>query len=163
MAISPERRLSSRWFATTRCTIGPIVCRPTLSSRAIGERHLLRQPRHDVFEVARVVRARPGPRDRLQPDATVLAAKAAQLALDDAAAGAEVQVPPALQSPVVDLELAAGLTARGADTPATPQAQVTITPSLVKLTSVIDAPGRRSRRLNAVTTCTSPSLQGRRT
>ena len=32
----PARRRSSRWSATTRATIGPIVCQPTRSSRVIG-------------------------------------------------------------------------------------------------------------------------------
>src|SRR4051794_13615698 len=48
------------------------------------ERHLLGQPRHDVFEVARVRRARPRPRDRLQPHAAGRASEPAQLALDPA-------------------------------------------------------------------------------
>jgi hypothetical protein len=38
------------------------------------ERHLLRQPGHDVLEVARVRRARPGPRHGLEPDPAVAAA-----------------------------------------------------------------------------------------
>jgi hypothetical protein len=49
---------------------------------------LLRQPRDDVLEVARVPGARPRPRHRLEPDAAVAAAQSAQLALDPAAAGA---------------------------------------------------------------------------
>src|SRR5918995_607452 len=36
MQTSPARRSLSRWSATTRATIGPIVCQPTLSSRVIG-------------------------------------------------------------------------------------------------------------------------------
>ena len=42
-------------------------------SRDRRPRHLLRQPRHDVLEVARVMRARPRPRHRLHPDAAVSA------------------------------------------------------------------------------------------
>ena len=86
------------------------------------ERHLLRQPRHDVLKVARVCRAWPGPRDRLEGDlAAVRAAQPAQLALDHAPVGAEVEVAPALAPAVVDLQLAARLTAERAD--ASPAAQ----------------------------------------
>ena len=67
------------------------------------------------------VRARPRPRHRLQAHAAVAAAQPSQLALDDAAAGAEIQVPPALDAPVVDLQLPAGLAALGAHAPAAPQ------------------------------------------
>jgi len=49
--------------------------------------HLLREQGDDVLEVARVARARPGPRHRLKPRAAArLTPQAAQLALDDAAA-----------------------------------------------------------------------------
>jgi len=85
------------------------------------ERHLLRQPRHDVLEVARVRRARPRPRHRLGPHAARRAAQAAQLALDPATAGAQVEMAPALDAPVVDLQLPAGLPAPGAHAPATAQ------------------------------------------
>src|SRR5829696_2319393 len=78
-------------------------------------RHLLRQPGDDVLEVARVRRAGPGPRDRLEPDAAHAAAQAPQLALDHAAVGAESQVAPALDASVVDLEPPAGLAAGRAD------------------------------------------------
>jgi hypothetical protein len=57
------------------------------------ERHLLRQPRNDVFEVARVRRPGPGSRHRLESEAAVAAAQLPQLALDHAAAGAEIEVP----------------------------------------------------------------------
>ncbi len=87
-----------------------------------GARHLLGQPCHDVLEVARVRGARPGPWDRLHPHSAVAAAQQAQLALDDAPAGAEVEVPPALDAPVVDLQLPAGLTALRAHTSPAPQA-----------------------------------------
>ena len=79
--------------------------------------HLLRQPRHHVLEVAGVMRAGPSPRHRLQMHAAVRAAQPPQLALDHAPAGAEIQVPPALDAPVVDLA-AAGRSARSASTPA---------------------------------------------
>jgi hypothetical protein len=82
--------------------------------------HLLRQPRDDVFEVARVRRSGPRPRHRLQAHAAIAATQPAQLALDDAAVRAQVQVPPALQSPVVDLKTPA-LTALRADAPAPAQ------------------------------------------
>src|SRR5215207_2795207 len=87
-----------------------------------GAGHLLGQPRDDVLEVARVRRAGPRPRHRLQVNAAVAAAQAPQLALDDAAAGAEVEVAPALDPSVVELELLTGLPAAGADAPATAQA-----------------------------------------
>jgi hypothetical protein len=66
--------------------------------------HLLRQPRDHILEVTGVVRPRSGPRDRLQMHAAIEAAKATQLALDHAAIGAEIEVPPPLDPPVVDLE-----------------------------------------------------------
>ena len=118
----PARRSSSRWSATTRATIGPIVCQPTRSSRAIGANAICcASHATDVFEVARVVRARPRPRHRLQTNAAVAAAQPAQLALDDAAARAQIQVPPALDAPIVDLQVAAGLAAARADPPPAPQ------------------------------------------
>ena len=97
--------------------------------------HLLGKPRHDVLEVAGVVGVRSGPRHRLQVHAAVAAAQAPQLALDYTAAGAEIQVPPALDAPVVDLKLRAGLPAArahpspapeldGHDHPLTPEADV---------------------------------------
>jgi hypothetical protein len=54
--------------------------------------HLLRQPRHDILQVARVLGARPRPRHRLQVHAAVAAAQPPQLALDHATVGAEVQM-----------------------------------------------------------------------
>jgi hypothetical protein len=68
-----------------------------------GAGHLLGQPRDDVLKVARVRRTRARPWHRLQADAAVATAQPAQLALDDAPAGAEVEVAPALDAPVVDL------------------------------------------------------------
>ena len=84
------------------------------------ERHLLRQPRHRVLEVAGVVRARPRPRHRLQPHPAVTAAQQPQLALDPAARRAEIEVPPAFDAAIVDLE-PAGLPARRAHAPAAPE------------------------------------------
>ena len=86
------------------------------------ERHLLRQPRDDVLEVARVRRARPGPRDGLQPHTARPASEAAQLALDPAATRSEIEMAPALDAPVMDLQLPAGLPALGADPSPAPQA-----------------------------------------
>jgi hypothetical protein len=83
------------------------------------ERHLLRQPHDHVFEVARVSRVGPSPRHRLEPNAAVRAAQAPQLSLDEAPAGAQVKVSPALDPPVVDLQVPAGLAAPTTDpTPA---------------------------------------------
>jgi hypothetical protein len=70
------------------------------------ERHLVGQPGHDVFEVAGVRRARTRPRDRLEPDAAIPAPEPAQLALDPAATRPQIEVAPALDAPVVDLQLA---------------------------------------------------------
>jgi hypothetical protein len=67
------------------------------------------------------MRARPRPRDRLEPNTAVWTPEPAQLALDDAAIGAQVEVPPALDAPVVDLQVSAGLAALGADAPAAAQ------------------------------------------
>src|SRR5439155_15672802 len=60
--------------------------------------------------------------DRLHPNAAVAAAQQPQLALDHASTGAEIEVAPALDAPVVDLQLAAGLPADRADAPAAAQA-----------------------------------------
>ena len=90
-------------------------------SRDRRERHLLRQPRHHVLEVARVRRARPRPRHRLQAHTAIAAAQPPQLALDHAAVPREVEVPPALDAPVMDLELSGRLAALCADAPASPQ------------------------------------------
>ena len=85
------------------------------------ERHLLRQPGHDVLEIARVRRPRPGPRHRLGPNPAIRAAQPAQLALDPAATGAQVKVAPALDAPVMDLQPPAGLPALGTHAPPTAQ------------------------------------------
>src|SRR5688572_27969389 len=84
-------------------------------------RHLLSQPGDDVLEVARVRGARPGPGHRLHPHPASAAAQQPQLALDHAATGAQIQMPPALEAPVVNLEPAAGLPAGRADAAAAPQ------------------------------------------
>jgi hypothetical protein len=91
-----------------------------LGDRGLG--HLLREPCDDVFEVAGVMGARPRPRHRLGPHNTaVRAAQQAQLALDDTARRAEVQVAPALDAPVADDEPGAGLPAARAHPPAPTQ------------------------------------------
>jgi hypothetical protein len=64
--------------------------------------HLLGQPRDDILEVARVARPRARPRHRLELRAARAAPQPAQLALDDAAVGAEIEVPPALDATTVD-------------------------------------------------------------
>src|SRR5215204_4594420 len=116
MQASPSRRRSSSCSAITRATIRPTVSQPILRQardRRLG--HLLGQPGDDVLKVARVTRARPRPRHRLEPNTAITAAEPAQLALDDAAVRAEIQVPPALDAAVVDLQPPAGLAAPGAD------------------------------------------------
>jgi hypothetical protein len=64
--------------------------------------HLLRQPRRHVFEVARVARTAAGPGHGLIARAAVSAPQAAQLALDQAARAAEIEMAPALCAPAVD-------------------------------------------------------------
>ena len=80
--------------------------------------HLLAKPRHDILEVTGMRRAGRGPRHCLQMHAAVTAAQPAQLALDHAVAATEIQVAPALQTPVMDLQARAGLSAARTDTPA---------------------------------------------
>jgi hypothetical protein len=100
----------------TRSTILPTESQPIQQPRDRGLGHLLGQPRADVFEVARVARAGPRPRHRLGPDgAAVRAAQPAQLALDHAPVGAQIEVAPALAPAVVDLQLPARLAAERAD------------------------------------------------
>ena len=77
--------------------------------------HLLREKRDDVLEVAGVRSARPGPADRLIPDAAVGAAQPAQFAFEQAAVGAEIEVPPPFGAVVGDLEMPAGLPALRTD------------------------------------------------
>src|SRR3954452_9337996 len=57
----------------------------------------------------------------LQVHAAVSAAQPAQLALDHAAVGAEIQMPPALDAPIMDLQPTAGLAADRAHTPPAPE------------------------------------------
>jgi hypothetical protein len=77
--------------------------------RGLG--HLLRQPGDDVFEVARVVGVRARPRHCFQMHPAHAATQPPELALDHTPAGAEIEVPPTLDPPVVDLQMAAGLAA----------------------------------------------------
>ena len=64
-------------------------------------RHLLREPRNGVLEVAGVAGARPRPRDRLELCAAVQTPHPAQLALDHTARRAEVEMAPSLAPAVV--------------------------------------------------------------
>jgi hypothetical protein len=83
--------------------------------------HLLREERHEVLEVARVAGPGARPRHRLKPrPAACRTPKAAQLALNPAAAGAEVEMPPALDAAVVDRQ-SADLAAARAHAPTSPQ------------------------------------------
>ena len=66
--------------------------------------HLLRQPRGEIFEVARVARARPGPRHRLVHVPAARAVQASEPALDHAPQAAEIQRPPALLTMLLDLQ-----------------------------------------------------------
>jgi hypothetical protein len=72
-------------------------------------------------------------------------------------------VPPAFDPAAMDLQLPAGPSAATAHPPAAPEPDRDDHPSLAKLTSITDAPGRRRSRLNAVQTRTSPSFAGRLT
>ena len=81
--------------------------RPPADPHQPGQRrlgHLLRQERHDVLEVARVGGPGARPRHRLEQIAATRTAQAPQLALDKAARGAEIEMPPALHAPVLDLQ-----------------------------------------------------------
>ena len=66
--------------------------------------HLLGQKGDDVLKRAREPRAPPRPRDGLQTHAAVRAPDPAQLALDRAATGAVIEVAPAIDPAVVDLQ-----------------------------------------------------------
>ena len=85
--------------------------------RCLG--HLLRQPRHQVLEVASVPSAGTGPRDRFGTHPAVRAPHPAQLALDEAPAGAEIEMAPALGPGAV--HVSGELAAATADPPASPQ------------------------------------------
>ena len=83
--------------------------RPPPDPQQLGQRrlgHLLGQERDDILEVARVRRAGPGPRHRLVNIAAVRAVQSPQLALDVAATGAEIQMPPALGAVLLDQQAA---------------------------------------------------------
>jgi hypothetical protein len=73
--------------------------------------HLLRQPRREVVEVARVARPSARPFDVLGQIAAARAVEPAQPALDHAPHAAEIQMPPALDAMILDLQ-AAGSAAR---------------------------------------------------
>ena len=107
------------------------------------------------FQVAGVPRARSGPRDGLGPDAAVQAPHAPQLALDKAPAGAEIEVAPALDPTAVDVP--GELPAATAHPPAAFEPDGHDHPHGAELDAVTDAPGRRSKRLNAVVTRIGPS------
>jgi len=68
--------------------------------------HLLRQPRDQIIEVARVARAAACPLDVLGQIAAARAVQPAQPALDHASHAAGIQVPPALDAMVLDLQTA---------------------------------------------------------
>jgi hypothetical protein len=67
-----------------------------------------------------VVRTRTRPGDRLGPNTAVRAAQQPQLALDHATGRDEIEMPPALEPAIVDLQ-PTGLPAARADAPAPPE------------------------------------------
>jgi len=73
--------------------------------------HLLRQPRREVVEVARVARPATRPLDMLGQIAAPLAVQPAQAALDHAPAAADIQMAPARDAVILDLQ-PAGAAAR---------------------------------------------------
>src|SRR4051794_41914207 len=121
MQMRPSRRRSSRWSALTRATTRPTVSQPTRSSPVIGVLAICCASQATTSSKSRVCAA-PGRglRDGLQPHAAAAAPEPAQLTLDPAATGAEIEVAPALDAVVVDLQVPAGLAALGAHPPAAP-------------------------------------------
>lgn len=88
-------------------------------------------------------------------------AQPAQLALDHAPAGTDVEVAPALDAAVMNLQLCAGMAAARADSPSAAQADGHHDPSAPIATSTTDAPDRRSSRLSTEVTRTSSSFASR--
>jgi hypothetical protein len=82
--------------------------------------HLLGKPGREIFKVAGVRSVRPRPRHRLKAQApTARAAHAPQLALNDAATTANIEMAPAFDAPVVYLQPAPRAAARADRPPAT--------------------------------------------
>ena len=161
MHTSPCRRSSSRWSATTRSTIAPTVRQPTRSSRVIGENAICWVSHATTSSKSRV----------WCPPALAhgtASSRTPQSRQRSSRSSHSIQQRLAPRS-----RCRQRLTRRPwiSSRPVWPQVEqtrrrrlsrtVTTTPSAVKLTSITDAPGRRSSRLNAVVTRTSPSSQGR--
>src|SRR3954466_7565738 len=106
MQTRSSRRRSSRRSAVTLATIRPTVSHPTRSSPLIGVLAICCASQATTSSKSRVCAA---PALAHGTGSSRRAAQPAQLALHDAATGAEVEVPPALDATVVDLQVAAGL------------------------------------------------------
>ncbi len=136
----------------TRCTMRPTESQPM--RRSPGDQrlgHLLGQPRQHVLEVARAGRragARPGHRLEAH-DAAVRAAQLAHLTLDHAPVGPpRVEVAPAYEPAVIDLQLAARLAPSEQTRRRRRSPTVTTIPSAPNATPKTDAPGRTQQPLD---------------
>jgi hypothetical protein len=75
-----------------------------LRDRRLG--HLLRQERHHILEITRIGAAGAGPRHLLVDVTAARAIQPPEHALDLAATGAEIQMPPALRAMLLDVQAA---------------------------------------------------------
>jgi hypothetical protein len=117
--------------------------------------HLLRQPGGEILEVARIPRSTAGPLDMLGQIAAARAVQAAEPALDYAPQAAHIEMPPALDTVILDRKAARAATRALSRLRCV--TTVTITACSENSTSLTHAPGSASIRLNALVTHTSPS------
>ena len=116
----------------------------------------------DILEIAGVMGARPRPWHRLGPDdPAVRTAQQPQIALDDAPRPAEIQMAPALDTPIVDLKLRAGLPAARAHPAPAPQLDGHDHPLAAEADVADRCAGQPNSPFNAVVTRTSSLLVSR--
>jgi hypothetical protein len=121
MGYQDAREIPNYWTYAKNFALQDNMFESAISWSLPGDRrlgHLLRQPSAEVLEVARVGRSGPRPLHRLRALATVRAAQPSQLALDEAPGGAEIQMPPALDAPVLDRQAACSAARARPRTPA---------------------------------------------